>query len=322
MTNSVIDTFIDTLTYFQSGNWSTFVRAFDLSLGYYEIDIATQERLKLRNYARSYMRHVGLITACYHPDYRWSITRPALVQLDKKYVAIGNFKFRELFWNTYRNVSEVVNMREPSLKILESNVMFYPNIPIAKITKNEAMNFVRQNEVLITNNYSMLVYELLPTISDAQKMCLDLYSAEEFLNPETAEIFNEIEMKWERFTCSYPNKPGLYKNNFEFNNPEYFLVLQAKNYFKTFKITEIDWAYFLHSFLVVKWIKLRYEKDKKVLMFKIGKGKIPEIIEKALRATTFEMPQKKDGWRIYKGIDEQRYRIFKSRIKVFEVEEI
>ena len=57
-------------------------------------------------------------------------------------------------------------------------------------------------------------------------------------------------------------------------------------------------------------------------MFKIGQGRIPEIIEKALRSTTFEIPQVKNGWRIYNGVDDRRFRLFKSRIKVFEMEEV
>ena len=315
---SLLDVLIDILVYYQNGNWGTFVRSFDLALSYFNFEVTKNKKRKLRNYARSYLRHTGFITASYNPEFKWSCTDPAIIQIsDESYAAIGDFRFRCFFFKEFKDSIRIVNLREPSLDLLKMEHTFYPSISVASVRESNVVAYANKHNIQFTKNYSNSLFKFLPSIDDAQKKCLVKYGSKHFLNPDDSEKFNSNTMKWEKYTNPIPDTSGLYRNNYKYSLSKYYLVFNKKNFLQAFEVIEIDWAYILHSTLVEKWIGIDYSENDKTLSIRVGNGKLPEIIEKTIRSVSLEIPEEaRDGKRVYRGVSKIQFKTLSSKMKV------
>lgn len=322
--SSLISATYDLLSFDGYGNYSKFDRCFSKACDHASLNIDDVSRRKLRNFAFYFLRVSGHLDVSYAGmGSRWSVAPESLVQRsDDEFVIIGSTRTIELISNLGPS-GKVREFREQENLGLPPHIFLYPAMSVVSATPAEAKEISRQSGVSLSLQYQESLFERLPSARSILESALTRADSGPLFEPGSTQKYDFTEATWIPCNEIRPLSPGVFRREFDYAPPEYFIASFAgRNILEISKVIEREWVLLSALAKLGITMTIRYSPTQKRLDVprKHRDLRLPTLLERCFRSGALRNPEISQDWTTYTNISQRSVWKMAAKLPILKVE--
>ena len=289
MEPNIWDPLIDSLSYYQKGNFTRFNNCFSRVLESLNLDLEKELYFKLRKRYFHMARVLGFLEI--NPSSLasdWSLNPPSLIKTSNGYILISAPHIA----TDYPELLESFKDHSFDIYCEQENAKSFCRVALkrSRILPESLKRKFRGNNFHIIESVEEEILTKLPPIDIVNKSCLKPSSImlPEFYSEAERFIFDKS--KWVSAKSFDLYSSALFRKKNSFGKYVYQIRINKNNNLEFYTVAGDEWAYLLGASLYGESLGLRYDKKKLKLFRPFGSG-LPTLIERLLISNSMTPPQ-------------------------------
>lgn len=300
---------LDSLHYYQKGNYQTFSLCFQRSIEYLNLQSSSTIENKLKQRFFYTLNRLGFLEIdTTSPLNYWTVSPIHAVKLKEEYILIAPPYFM-------LGLTSISRSDPHEFYIYDNNNNNQPHCRVAmekySINDRNGISTLRSLNIPLVDRTSWKYLHNTPSIQTISELFLDSIDHVPSSVISTGQKFDFSQSKWIDVEPTSSHQLGLYRIPVKENFSQLLLKVNNENELKHFRITNNEWALLISAKMLGINLRCRYNKETRDFSYRTGTV-LPTIIERILISHSFINPKYSDGFFVYKDVPHQTINILNT----------